>query len=55
MNKGIIVPSIKDKEGNIYSNIECIATFARDHILSASCLSRVLSGERKTHKGWKLA
>lgn len=52
--KGIQRPPIISPEGIIYSNIDNIAKFAREHGLNQGALTGVFNGKAKTHKGWKL-
>jgi hypothetical protein len=41
-------------DGKIFSKIECLKLFCREHGLTPSALCWVLKGKLKTHKGWKL-
>lgn len=54
-SQGIKYPPVVSPEGIVYSNIENLTQFAKEHNLQAQNLSKLLKGERKTHLGWKLA
>ena len=47
-------PKVKSPLGEIFS-IEHLTEFCKTHGLQSSNLSHVLSGRRKSHKGWTLA
>lgn len=49
-----IYPAIKSPTGEVFI-VERLTNFAKEHGLQASNLSKVFSGERLHHKGWKLA
>lgn len=51
--RGIVYPQIRSPEGSIYS-VDNIHAFCRDHGLQAQNLHKVLTGQRKHHKGWVL-
>ncbi len=53
--KGIVHPIILSPD-NIEYTVETISTFAKEHNLDSSCLSKVLRSvpKYKSHKGWKL-
>lgn len=53
--KGTIFPTILSPD-NIEYTVEIISTFAKEHGLDSSCLSKVLRKVPKynSHKGWKL-
>lgn len=53
-SRGIIYPSIKSPDGNIYS-VDSIRGFAREHNLNCHALGRVLRGQAQSHAGWVLA
>jgi len=53
--KGYVYPPIKSPSGEIYTNIENVAEFARKHKLDRAATSGVLRGARPVHKGWSLA
>ena len=52
--KGIVYPLIVSPTGELF-NIENCKVFSEQHGLQQSNLIQVLNGNRKTHKGWKLA
>lgn len=52
--KAIEYPLVKSPQGDIFS-IEHLTEFCKLHDLQSSNLSHVLSGRRKSHKGWTLA
>ncbi len=51
--KGITYPKVISSTGDIF-NVDCVAEFVRVNNLNYGNFYRVLTGERKTHKGWKL-
>lgn len=53
--KGIVYPEILSPTGEVFQ-VEIISTFAKQHGLDPSCLSKVLRSvpKYKSHKGWKL-
>ncbi len=53
--RGIVYPPIISPEGIIYSQIDNVSKFAREHNINNSNLSEVLKGKRKTCQGWRLA
>jgi len=53
-NKGIVYPNILSPEGTTYS-ISNIRAFCREHGLQAQNLHKVLTKQRGSHKGWRLA
>lgn len=52
--KGKVYPLIMSPIGELF-NVENCKVFAEQHELQQSNLIQVLNGNRKTHKGWKLA
>jgi group I intron endonuclease len=46
-NIGLLSP-----HGELYTSIECLSEFARKHNLSVAHLCSLISGKRKSHKGW---
>jgi predicted GIY-YIG superfamily endonuclease len=52
-SQGIVYPSIKDPEGNIYA-VDNAYKFAKQHGLAPNHFQEVLNGHRKSHKGWKV-
>jgi group I intron endonuclease len=50
----IYVVQLQAPDGTVVSKIEGLLEFCRIHNLKESCLRGVLSGKRKTHKGWHL-
>lgn len=44
--------TITDPDGKMYSGRN-IKDFAKENGLDATCLTRVINGKRKSHKGWK--
>ena len=53
INQGLEIPQVVSPEGLIYS-VPRITLFAKEHNLQAPNLSKVISKERISHKGWKL-
>lgn len=51
--KGIYNPPVISPSGEVY-HIDNISNFAKQHNLDNAALHRVLRGNSKTHKGWKL-
>lgn len=41
-------------EGEIFTRIECLSVFAREHNLSIPSLHNLINGKSNQHKGWKL-
>lgn len=41
-------------DGQIFTRIECLRVFAKEHGLEASNLHHLLMGKIKSHKGWKI-
>lgn len=52
-SKGIVYPTIISPD-NIEYNVTNIHQFAKEHGLQYQNLHKVLTGSRKTHKGWKV-
>ena len=48
-----VYPAIQSPEGNVFHVVH-LTNFAKEHGLQASNLSKVFSGKRLHHKGWKL-
>ena len=46
------VPKTFISPKGVETEIPCLAVFCRDNSLSRAHMHRVLTGERKTHKGW---
>jgi hypothetical protein len=44
--------SVVSPDGTVYENIAVLTYFCNEHGLSRPLMSHVLSGKRKTHKGW---
>ena len=55
--RGKSYPALLSPDGHIYSNIDNVSTFAKEHNLDASSITKVLNKRPKyfSHKGWKLA
>ena len=43
-----------DSSGNIYKNVTNIRAFCREHGLTKTCMGRIVLGQRKSHKGFRL-
>jgi hypothetical protein len=43
-----------DPQGVKYNNIHNLRAFCRAHRLSRTCVLRLVSGEQKQHKGWRI-
>ena len=46
--------SLIDSKGNVYTNIDNISDFSRQHNLNVGHLSNVVNGKEKSVKGFKL-
>ena len=53
-NLGITYPKIKSPLGEIFE-VENVSKLAKEFVLDVGHLHKVLTGIRKSHKGWKLA
>lgn len=51
----VLYPLIKDPSKVVYSITSSITTFAKEHNLGISGLSKLLKGKGITHRGWTLA
>jgi group I intron endonuclease len=53
--RGIKYLPVVSPSGEVYNNISNVREFCRQHALHQSAFSMLLKGNRKIHKGWRIA
>lgn len=53
LHRGVPRPGLVAPDGTVYDPIVGVTAFCREHDLSSAAISQVLTGKRRSYKGWR--